>query len=56
MITKFDTSSGGGATATSGNGMKGLVTFIVIGIGLYVGYRFVVKPYLEKRNQNNDNE
>jgi hypothetical protein len=52
MITKFDTSSGGGATATSG---KGIITFIIIGVGLYVGYRFVIKPYLEKRKQKNDN-
>lgn len=54
MITRFDTSSGGVATATSGKG-KGIITFIIIGVGLYVGYRFVIKPYLEKRKQKNDN-
>lgn len=55
MITKFDTSSSSVATSQGGKGM-GIVTFIVISVGLYVGYRYVVKPYLEKREKNNDNE
>jgi hypothetical protein len=54
MITKFDT-SGGGTTSGSGKGM-GILTWILIGGALFAGYQFVLKPYLDKRNQNKDDE
>ncbi len=53
MIKIFDTSFGGsgsGSTTTSTSSSKGIITLIaVIGIG-YLGYRFIVKPMLEKRD------
>lgn len=50
MITKFDTSTSG-ATTSKGGG-KSIITFIIIAAAAYAGYRFVLKPYLDKRNNN----
>jgi hypothetical protein len=47
MITKFET-NGSGTSVSSGKGAP-IVTIVLIGIGLYAGYRFILKPYLEKR-------
>ena len=53
MITKFDT-SGSGAPSTSKGGMgKGLITVLVVLAAAYVGYRFVYKPYMEKKDKEN---
>lgn len=49
MITKFDTSS---ATSTkSSGGSSKIITFLIIGAALYAGYRFILKPYLEKNKK-----
>ena len=50
MITKFDTSTSG-ATTSKGGG-KSIITLIIIAAAAYAGYRFVLKPYLDKRNNN----
>jgi hypothetical protein len=56
MITKFDT-SGGGTSSGSGSGKgMGIMTWLLIGVAAYAGYRFILKPYLDKKNQNTDDE
>lgn len=52
MITKFDTnvSSSGSSKGT------GLLKWVVLGLGLYAGYKFVLKPYLDKKNQSKTDE
>jgi hypothetical protein len=58
MIKKFDTSFGGGASmsntsSTSSSSSKGIITLIaVVGIA-FIGYKFIVKPMIEKRNTEN---
>ena len=56
MIKKFDTSFGGsgsGSTSTGSSSSKGIITLIaVIGIA-FIGYKFIVKPMLEKRENEN---
>lgn len=53
MIKKFDTSFGGsgsGSTSTGSSSSKGIITLIaVVGIA-FIGYKFIVKPMLEKRD------
>jgi hypothetical protein len=53
MITKFDT-SGGGKISGSSKGM-GIFTWLLIGGALFAGYKFVLKPYLDKRNKKQEN-
>jgi Tfp pilus assembly protein PilO len=56
MIKKFDTSFGGsgsGSTNTGSSSSKGIITLIaVVGIA-FLGYKFIVKPMLEKRENEN---
>lgn len=56
MIKKFDTSfvgSGSGSTSTGSSSSKGIITLIaVVGIA-FLGYKFIVKPMLEKRDTEN---
>ena len=56
MIKKFDTSFGGsgsGSTSTGSGSSKGIITLIaVVGIA-FIGYKFIVKPMLEKRDTEN---
>jgi hypothetical protein len=56
MIKKFDTSFGGsgsGSTSTGSSSSKGIITLIaVVGIA-FIGYKFIVKPMLEKRDTEN---
>jgi hypothetical protein len=56
MIKKFDTSFGGsgsGSTSTGSSSSKGIITLIaVVGIA-FIGYKFIVKPMIEKRNTEN---
>jgi hypothetical protein len=56
MIKKFDTSFGGsgsGSTSTGSSSSKGIITLIaVVGIA-FLGYKFIVKPMLEKRDTEN---
>jgi|LakMenEpi03Aug12_release.lakeMendotaPanAssembly.Ray.scaffolds.fasta_scaffold5193117_1 hypothetical protein len=55
MIKKFDTSFGGsgsGSTSTGSSSSKGIITLIaVVGIA-FLGYKFVIKPMLDKRDEN----
>lgn len=50
MITKFNTPqlASGGKTG----GSKTIITVILVAAAIYVGYRFVVKPMLDKNNKN----
>jgi hypothetical protein len=50
MITKFDTSASAAPTASKGGG-KSIITFVVIAAALFAGYKFVLKPYLDKKNE-----
>ena len=54
MIKKFDTSFGGSGSGSKSTGSsKGIITLIaVIGIA-FIGYKFIVKPMLEKRENEN---
>jgi len=56
MIKKFDTSFGGsgsGSTSTGSSSSRGIITLIaVLGIA-FIGYKFIVKPMIEKRNTEN---
>ena len=56
MIKKFDTSFGGsgsGSTSTGSSSSNGIITLIaVVGIA-FIGYKFIVKPMLEKRDTEN---
>jgi hypothetical protein len=49
MITKFDT-SGVSTTSTSKGGGSKILTYLIIGAALFAGYKFVLKPYLDKKN------
>ena len=53
MIKKFDTSFGGsGSGSTGSSSSKGIITLIaVVGIA-FLGYKFVIKPMLDKRDEN----
>jgi cellobiose-specific phosphotransferase system component IIC len=66
MIKKFDTNFGSvstgstgsaGASGSSSKGGNGLITALVIGAGVYLGYKFIVKPMLDKKKaeESNDN-
>lgn len=52
MITTFDTSGAGSAPSGSKGGSNKLILIVVAAGALYLGYKFVVKPYLDKRNNN----
>lgn len=55
MITKFDTSgSGASASTTSKGGGSKILTYLVIGAALFAGYKFVLKPYLDKKKAEQD--
>jgi hypothetical protein len=47
MITKFETTTGGTATK-GGNGLLYLIGGAVI---LYLGYRYIIKPQMEKNKE-----
>ena len=50
MIKKFDTSFNSTSTGTS-TGTSGIVKLVLV-VGLaYLGYRFIVKPILDKKKQ-----
>jgi preprotein translocase subunit SecG len=55
MIRKFDTSFGGGTSgsSTSSGSNKGIITLIMVVAVGFVAYKFVVKPMLDKRNNEN---
>ena len=46
MIKKFDTSGGAGSTSKSSNA---LIYILVGGIALYLGYKYLIKPEMDKR-------
>jgi hypothetical protein len=46
MITKFNTPQLASGGKTSGS--KTMITVILVAAAIYVGYRFVVKPMLDK--------
>lgn len=46
MITKFDTSGGAGSTSNSGNA---IIYLIVAGVVAYLGYKYLIKPEMDKR-------
>lgn len=50
MITKFNTAqlASGGKT---GGSSKTIITVILVAAAIYVGYRFVVKPMLDKNKK-----
>ncbi len=51
MIKKFDTNFGGGSASTSsGSSSKGIITLIVVVAIGFLGYKFIVKPMLDKKN------
>lgn len=52
MITKFDTSSAT-STSKSGGGIS-IFTIAIIAVAAYAGYRFVLKPYLDKNKEENN--
>lgn len=49
MITKFDTSST--APTTTGGGNSTLVYIIAGAVVIYLGYRFIIKPQMEKNKK-----
>lgn len=61
MIKKFDTNfsstpvaTGGSGTSTSGgsgNSTKTLITIAVVLVVGYLGYKYVVKPMLDKKKE-----
>lgn len=56
MIKTFDTSlsgtaMGSGTSATSGGSGKKIITIVVILAIAYLGYRFVLKPMLNKNSE-----
>jgi hypothetical protein len=58
MIKKFDTSFGGGASmsstsSTSSSSSKGLITLLVVVAVGFIGYKYVVKPMLERKDNEN---
>jgi hypothetical protein len=63
MIKKFDTNFGtpaptGGATggATGGNGGGTIVKVLLVVGALYLGYKFIVKPMLDKKKSEEAND
>jgi Tfp pilus assembly protein PilO len=55
MIKKFDTSFGGGAStsSTSSTSSKSLITLLVVVAVGFIGYKYVVKPMLERKDNEN---
>ena len=51
MITTFDTSTTKGSSKGS---MNKVIMIIVIGAGLYFGYKYIVKPAMDKRKTNDE--
>ena len=52
MITKFDTTGGAPATATVTGGGKNTVLYVIVGLAVvYLGYRFIIKPQMDKKKQ-----
>ena len=47
MITKFNTSSVG-STSASGKSSNTLVYILVGAVALYLGYKYVIQPQMEK--------
>lgn len=45
MVTKFNT----GGSAGGGGSTKMLLTLALVGIGGFLAYKFVIKPYLDKK-------
>ena len=63
MIKKFDTNfsspaSAGGSTGgtTSGNGSNTIVKALLVVGALYLGYKFIVKPMLDKKKSEEAND
>jgi hypothetical protein len=63
MIKKFDTNFGspaptGGSTggATGGNGSNTIVKALLVVGALYLGYKFIVKPMLDKKKSEEAND
>lgn len=58
MIKTFDTSfsapSTTGGSGNSGNSTKTILTIVVVLAIAYVGYKFVVKPMLDKRKETSE--
>ena len=50
MITTFKTSTGKGSKGS----FNKVIMIIVIGAGLYFGYKYVVKPALDKRQKDDE--
>lgn len=48
MVAKFDT-GGAGATQTKGGGGNTLLWIGVIVVASYLGWRYILKPYLDKQ-------
>lgn len=48
MITKFDTSV---APSGAGKGSNTLLYLVIAGVVIWLGYKYVIKPELEKRKQ-----
>jgi hypothetical protein len=45
MVTKFNTGGGLG-----GNSSKMLLTLALVGVGAFLAYKFVYKPYMDKKS------
>ena len=63
MIKKFDTNFGstspsGGSTGGSsgGNGSGTIVKALIVIGALYLGYKFIVKPMLDRKNSEEEND
>jgi len=63
MIKKFDTSFGAGSAGAStgastggSKGGNGLITALIVIGGLYLGYKFIVKPMLDKKKAEEAND
>lgn len=54
MIKKFDTSFGGGTSgsSTSSSSSKGLITLLVVVAVGFIGYKYVIKPMIDKNKEN----
>lgn len=48
MITNFNTPS---ASASTGKGSNTLVYLIIGAVVLYLGYRYIIKPEMDKKKQ-----
>ncbi len=51
MITTFQTPASVTAPAATGNGGKTLLTIAIIGVLAYLGYRYIIKPSLDKKKE-----